>query len=89
MGPVTGTIPLTRVRRVALLTDGAARAVDPFGLFDRRGVLNLLGAEGPDALIGRVRQIERTDPEATRWPRNKASDDATVAFCDRIAHRPG
>lgn len=81
---ITGEIPLSAVRRVAVLTDGAARAVDVFGLFSWRGALDRLANDGPRELISRVRTAEESDPLGKRWPRNKISDDATVAFLDRI-----
>lgn len=80
---LTGSLPLTgpdRVRRAALLTDGAARAVDPFGLVDWRGLLDLLGTAGPDELIRRVRQAESAD--GARQHGFKRHDDATAVLCD-------
>lgn len=75
-----GEIPLTDVRRAALLSDGAARAVDLFGIHDWLGVLEVLRESGPAGLIHEVRAAEASDPEAARWPRNKISDDATVIY---------
>lgn len=74
---LTGTFPLTSLRRLAVVTDGAARAVS-FGLMDFAGLLDTLDSFGPAALIDRVRAAERSDPLGVRWPRNKRSDDASV-----------
>lgn len=79
---LTGEVPLSRVRRLAILTDGATRIVDLFKRYDWREVLDVLERVGPTALISQVRQTEGTDPDAARWPRNKLSDDATAVFCD-------
>jgi hypothetical protein len=79
---LTGTVPLSTVRRVALLTDGAARAVDSFQLHDWRTLLDLVADRGPATLLAQVRAAEAGDPQGVRWPRNKISDDATVAYCD-------
>ncbi|WP_213457267.1 hypothetical protein [Rhizomonospora bruguierae] len=79
---LTGEASLTRVRRVAILTDGSTRIVDPFKQYDWRDVLDLLETAGPTALITEVRATEATDPNGTRWPRNKLSDDATAVYCD-------
>jgi len=68
------------VRRAAVLTDGAARAVHPLALLDWLGVLDLLDRRGPRALVQLVRDAEAEDPAGARWPRNKRSDDATVVF---------
>ena len=76
----TGRVALARLRRVAVLTDGAARLVEPFGLVDWTGLLDLLGSAGPGEAIQRLRAAEATDPEGRRWPRNKHSDDATIVF---------
>jgi hypothetical protein len=78
---LTGEVPLAEVRQVAVLSDGAARAVDAFGLYDWPGALEVLRDSGPDELIRQVRAAEASDPTAARWPRNKISDDATVAYC--------
>jgi hypothetical protein len=80
---LTGTLPLVGaqpVTRAALVTDGASRAVDMFGLCDWRGLLDILSADGPDQLIERVRSAERQDPSGRSAPRYKRHDDATAAL---------
>ncbi|MEV5708075.1 hypothetical protein [Actinoallomurus sp. NPDC052274] len=77
-----GSVPIAGLRRAALLTDGATRLVDRFGLTDWPHTLTTLAERGPAALIEQVREAERTDPDGRRWPRNKRHDDATVAFCE-------
>ncbi len=78
---LTGSIRLDRVRAVGLFSDGASRLADRFHLMDWADVLKLLAAEGPAELIRRVRAAEDSDPHGERWPRGKASDDATAAYC--------
>lgn len=78
---ITGAVSLTGLRRAALLTDGATRLADRFGLNDWRELVHLLEEYGPAALIERTREAELTDPDGRRWPRGKRHDDATVAFC--------
>jgi hypothetical protein len=73
-----GQIPVAEVRRVALFTDGASRAVDTFGQMDWTTCLDYLQEHGPRGLIQHVRQIEECDPEGRKWPRFKKSDDATA-----------
>jgi hypothetical protein len=81
---ITDSVPLSELSRIALLSDGAARAVDLFKVTDWAGVLDLLETSGPLELIARVRSIELDDEDTTRWPRNKVSDDATAAYCDQL-----
>jgi len=75
---ITGDLPRQHIHQAALLSDGAARAVDPFGLCDWHGLLTILATAGPGELIRQVRAAEATDPGGTRWPRNKIHDDATA-----------
>ncbi|WP_230688944.1 hypothetical protein ACN26Y_09860 [Micromonospora sp. WMMD558] len=80
---LAGTLPLggpDGLRRAALLSDGASAAVEHFGLFDWTGLLDLVTAEGPAALIDRVRAAERDLPDRLR--RHKAADDASAVLCE-------
>jgi hypothetical protein len=81
---VTGAAPLRgpdRVRRAALLTDGASAAVEQFELLDWPGLLDLLTDHGPHELIRRVRQAEAADHDGDVRPRYKRHDDATAVLC--------
>jgi hypothetical protein len=64
-----------------VLSDGATRLVDRFGLLDWPSFLNVLAEQGPNAIIQQVRAAEHSDPEGQRWPRGKRHDDASAAFC--------
>ena len=66
------------LRRAALLTDGATRAVETFGLMSWRTALDLMATKGPTALLDIVRAAENDDPEGATFPRTKRSDDATA-----------
>ena len=63
-----------------LLSDGASRLVDPFGLATWGELLALLEESGPDELLRQVRAAEAVDPEGRQWPRTKRSDDATAIY---------
>jgi hypothetical protein len=39
---------------------------------------------GTDWLIRQVRAAEAADPRGRRWQRSKATDDATVVYCDQL-----
>ncbi|GAA3421742.1 integrase [Streptosporangium vulgare] len=77
---LTGTVPVDRVRAVAVLSDGASRLVDRFGLATWRQALDLLDHDGPAELIRQVREAERSDLDGSRWTRGKIFDDATAAY---------
>jgi hypothetical protein len=65
------------------VTDGAAAAVDVYGLHPGWGAaLDSLAETGPDAFIGRVRALESSDADGRQWPRSKPFDDATVAYME-------
>ncbi len=82
---IVGDVPLGDVGSVALLSDGASRIVDLFGLTDWPGTVELLDSAGPDEVIRRVRAAEDEDPRGARWPRGKAHDDATITYCVDLA----
>lgn len=68
---VTGSCPLQDLAGAAVLSNGAARVVTPYGLMTWPGLLELLRDRGPQAVIRRVRQAEKS--------RADTADDATVA----------
>ena len=77
---LTDTVARHGLRRAAVLSDGATRLVDRFGLLDWPGFLDVLAEQGPDAIIAQVRAAEHSDPDGRRWPRGKRHDDATAAY---------
>jgi hypothetical protein len=78
---LTGAVHRQELRRAAVLSDGAARLVSLFGTMDWPSFLDLLEEAGPDGLIARLRDIERSDPDGQRWPRADIYDDATAVLC--------
>ena len=83
---LTGTRPLACLRSALLLSDGASRPADLFGLASFADLTAVAaGDDGPAELIRQVRAAEATDPDGRRWKRSKARDDATVVYCDQLA----
>jgi hypothetical protein len=83
------TRPLSKMlHRAVLLSDGASRLVDPFGLATWEELLALLDEGGPEELLRQVRTAEATDPEGRRWPRTKCSDDATAVYVALLRANP-
>jgi hypothetical protein len=81
---VTGTVTTGHpagLRRAALLTDGATRAVEVFGLTDWPGLLTMLQGPGPGHLIRQVRRAEYRAGRDRDPAAGKPHDDATAAFC--------
>jgi len=72
------------MRAAAVLSDGASRLVDRFGLARWEDVLKTLDTLGPRELLRQVREAEMGDLDGSRWPRGKVHDDATVAYCCAI-----
>lgn len=84
---VTGSRPLAGLDGVALLSNGASRVVDPYGLADWPGVVELLRASGPAGVVHRVRQAEARHPAgAGQFHDAPVPDDATVVHCTDLAH---
>lgn len=70
---ITGSRPAAGLAGAALLSNGASRFVDRFGLDDWPGLLAVLASSGPAEVVRRVRQAEARDAVA--------ADDATIAYC--------
>lgn len=79
---VTGERPRSAVTAFAALTDGAGRWVETFREGDWAECLALLRKSGPQALVDRVRDSERADPDGTAFPRGKRHDDAAVVYVE-------
>jgi len=77
---VAGSVRLGGLSRAAVVTDGAARAVDLFGVTRWADVLVQADA---GQLIRTVRDVERSDSSCAQWPRFKRNDDATAVFWRR------
>ncbi|MEV1289724.1 protein phosphatase 2C domain-containing protein [Micromonospora sp. NPDC049679] len=86
---LTGSRPVRELRGVALLSDGASRIVDRFGLADWPDLIAVLDGDGPGEVVRRVRAAERSDRQGRLWPRAKIYDDATVAYCTALAEQVG
>ncbi|MFI6485572.1 hypothetical protein ACIBH1_47240 [Nonomuraea sp. NPDC050663] len=78
---VAGSLPLGEVRTVAVMSDGASCLVDVYQSMEWGRALAMLAADGPEAWLRRVREIELADASKQQWPRYKVSDDATIALC--------
>jgi hypothetical protein len=79
---VTATVPRHEVRALMALTDGATRWVERFEEGDWTDCFHLVRKEGPQALVDRVRTLERADAARTFLGRSKTHDDATVVFVE-------
>jgi hypothetical protein len=77
---LTGSFPLAAVTRAAALSDGAARALE-WGLLEHGALLGQAEKQGPTSVIRTVRDAEREDPDGSKWPRSKRTDDATLVLC--------
>lgn len=63
-----------------LMSDGFAALSDVYGLYDEAGMLAALATTGLAGLATRLRDVERDDAAALRFPRFKPSDDATALW---------
>lgn len=70
---VAGSCPVAGLASAVLLSNGASRIVDRFGLAGWPQVLAILAARGPAEVIRRVRRAEAHHAVA--------ADDATIAHC--------
>lgn len=76
----TDILPRDGLQAIALLSDGATRITEEYGLLSWPELAGVLREAGPAGLIARVRAAEDADPGGARWPRSKLRDDATVLY---------
>ncbi|MFJ6390310.1 protein phosphatase 2C domain-containing protein [Streptomyces sp. NPDC091972] len=80
---VTGVLPRASVRALLALTDGAARWVEKFHEGGWPDLFALVRKEGAQALVDRVRELERADAEPrTHLGRSKTHDDASAVYAE-------
>ncbi|MEE6309069.1 hypothetical protein V1634_19720 [Plantactinospora veratri] len=70
---VTGSVLVSEVAGAVLLSNGASRIVDRFGLTDWPGLMALLASSGAAGVVQRVRQAEARH--------GVPADDATITYC--------
>ncbi|QXJ23637.1 protein phosphatase 2C domain-containing protein [Actinomadura graeca] len=75
---LTGEVPVEGLRRAAVLSDGASRLVEVFGVLSWDGLLRVLEEEGPRELVRRTRVAEASG--AVDVERGKPYDDATAVL---------
>jgi hypothetical protein len=75
-------LPVRDCRRVLLATDGYYRLVDHYNAMGDTDLMQETERLGADAVLERLRAIEDGDAEGDRYPRLKASDDATAVLLE-------
>lgn len=78
---VTGSTSLADLMEVALLSNGAARFVDPYGVGTWGDVIGLLRTRGPDEVLRQVRGVEAAASGAGAPQHADLPDDASAAYC--------
>lgn len=63
-----------------LMSDGFAALSDKYGRYSYDGLIRSACGEGLESLYGELRQVEEADPDCTKKPRFKKSDDATAVL---------
>ncbi|MEV8021323.1 hypothetical protein AB0O76_34310 [Streptomyces sp. NPDC086554] len=79
---VNGRFSMAEVAGAALVTDGVTQLTDIFGHIDRHEIYRSLRATSCQEVIDKTRALELADESATRFPRRKASDDATAILIE-------
>ena len=73
-------VAVARGDALLLMSDGFSALVDAYAAYDAAGLFAAVEARGLAALAVELRDIERADAACVRFPRFKASDDATAMW---------
>ncbi len=79
---VTGSGSLAELKALALLSNGASRFVDPYGIGTWGDLVGLLRTRGPEEVLRQVRGVEASASGAGAPAHADSPDDASVAYCD-------
>jgi serine/threonine protein phosphatase PrpC len=63
---------------VMLMTDGFYALIEDYGVYDDASMIHAALGKGLNTLGDELREIELNDPAGAKYPRMKASDDATA-----------
>jgi Protein phosphatase 2C len=79
------SIDLATADAVILMSDGYERFATEYAVGDDRAMIDATLRDGADAVLERIRALERSDDACRAFPRLKASDDATCLVLGRAA----
>lgn len=80
---ISGTVSLEDLRDIYLFSDGFLDVVDGFDLFeDWESVADYIDAEGVDAAVSKLREIQADDDSLVEYPRLKKMDDIAMIHLD-------
>ncbi|USQ83448.1 protein phosphatase 2C domain-containing protein [Streptomyces phaeoluteigriseus] len=79
---VTGSVPREGVAALAALSDGVTRWVETFREGDWTDLFALVAKQGAQAVVERVRELERADTDRAFLGRAKTHDDATAVYVE-------
>lgn len=77
----TGRMPVEHLTAAGLLSNGASRIVDPYGLAKWHDLPDLLRTLGPNGIIASVRRAETSHRPSV----SKPADDASIAYCTELS----
>jgi serine/threonine protein phosphatase PrpC len=80
MQPETARTPVAPGDELLLMTDGYATLIDDYAQFDAAGLFAAVRDQGLAQVAVQLRALEAEDAACTRFPRFKASDDATALW---------
>jgi len=76
----SAAVPCAPGDELFLMSDGYAALIDSYAAYDDAALVEAIRARGLAAVAEELRAIEREDAACTRFPRFKASDDATALW---------
>ena len=78
---VVARVPVTLPAVVLLMSDGFAAISERYGFYAPRELLQRAVRSGLEGIVAELRKIEsRVDPDGSRFPRSKRSDDASAVL---------
>ena len=80
LGAKCGKLPLSEIRDICMVSDGFSEFYGMFALATLEEFMELAATKAPEALFETLLEAQKADPDYTKHPRFKLSDDATILY---------
>ena len=79
---ISGFIDIEDKIELMLMSDGFSCAYDKYNIFTKEGMMKVARDKGIDYIYNKVRNIEKEDEVAIKFPRFKIHDDSSCIYLD-------
>jgi len=83
---VNGFIEIKDKIKIMMASDGFSCGYDKYSIFDKEDMIKVANIKGIDYIYRKVREVEKSDEMAIKFPRFKIYDDSSCIYLDVYKH---